>query len=168
MTQAPVHSTIQYKSAPSVTGSYSLDPATGNLRQLQHLPSGGFNPFIDSYGRLLMTLHLFNNAAREGARYAIAHIQPVVLGGTTYGDATTDVTNVVTSFLAGQTLSSQQVQVYLSDSLGNNTGTWTDAGVGDSITCKITGNYKPVVPTLLRMSSTMPITATAVMRVESN
>ena len=45
----------EYKSAPSVTGTYSLDPATGDLRLLEHLPSGAFNPFIDSYGRLILT-----------------------------------------------------------------------------------------------------------------
>jgi hypothetical protein len=45
----------EYKSAPSVTGSYSLDPANGDLRLLEHLPSGAFNPIIDSFGRLLVT-----------------------------------------------------------------------------------------------------------------
>jgi hypothetical protein len=45
----------EYKSAPSVTGAYSLDPATGDLKMLEHLPSGGFNPFIDSFGRLIIT-----------------------------------------------------------------------------------------------------------------
>ncbi len=45
----------EYKSAPSVNGTYSLDPATGDLRQLEHVPSGAFNPIIDSFGRLLVT-----------------------------------------------------------------------------------------------------------------
>ena len=45
----------EYKSAPSVTGSYSLDPQTGDLKLLEHLPSGGFNPMVDSFGRLLIT-----------------------------------------------------------------------------------------------------------------
>jgi hypothetical protein len=45
----------EYKSAPSVTGTYSLDPASGALRLLQHTPSGAFNPIIDSFGRLLVT-----------------------------------------------------------------------------------------------------------------
>ncbi len=45
----------EYKGAPTVTGTYSLDPTTGDLRLLQHLPSGGFNPFVDSYGRLIVT-----------------------------------------------------------------------------------------------------------------
>ncbi|HEX4132785.1 MAG TPA: TadE/TadG family type IV pilus assembly protein [Pirellulales bacterium] len=121
---------------------------------------------IMEYGRYLMTLHLFDNAAREGCRYAIAHIQPVTLGGTTYGDATSNVTSVITSFLAGQTLSNQQTQVYLSDSLGNNIGTWTNGTAGQSVCVQITGNYKVSVMTLLGLPSSLPITSTAVMDCE--
>jgi hypothetical protein len=45
----------EYKGSPSVTGTYSLDPVSGDLKLLEHLPSGGFNPFIDSFGRLILT-----------------------------------------------------------------------------------------------------------------
>lgn len=45
----------EYKGQPTVTGTYSLDPATGDLKLLEHLPSGAFNPFIDSAGRLIVT-----------------------------------------------------------------------------------------------------------------
>jgi len=45
----------EYKGAPTITGTYSLDPVTGDLKMLQHTPSGAFNPFIDSFGRLIMT-----------------------------------------------------------------------------------------------------------------
>jgi len=45
----------EYKGAPTVTGTYSLDPLTGDLRMLEHLPSGVFNPFVDSFGRLIVT-----------------------------------------------------------------------------------------------------------------
>ena len=45
----------EYKGRPTVTGTYSLDPATGDLKLLQHTPSGAFNPFIDSFGRLILT-----------------------------------------------------------------------------------------------------------------
>ena len=47
---------------------------------------------IFEYGRYLMTMQLMNNAAREGVRYAVTHLQPVTLGATTYGNATSDVT----------------------------------------------------------------------------
>ena len=60
----------EYKSAPSVTGTYNLDPVTGDLKMLEHLPSGGFNPFIDSFGRLIITRwdHLIEDGNATGDR----------------------------------------------------------------------------------------------------
>jgi hypothetical protein len=60
----------EYKAAPSVTGTYSLDPNTGALQMLEHLPSGGFNPFIDSFGRLIITRwdHLIQDGNATGDR----------------------------------------------------------------------------------------------------
>src|SRR5262245_43516427 len=82
------------------------------------------------YGRYLMEMHLVNNAAREGARYAVSHTQPVVIDGVTYGNATSDVTNVVDKYLNGKKLVSHVTSVYLSDSTGNNIGTWNNATTG--------------------------------------
>lgn len=45
----------EYEEAPTVTGLWSLDPATGELRMLNHSPSGVFTPFIDSFGRIVFT-----------------------------------------------------------------------------------------------------------------
>lgn len=45
----------EYKGHPTVTGTWSLDPATGNLRLLNHTPSGAFNPIVDSFGRIIET-----------------------------------------------------------------------------------------------------------------
>lgn len=61
----------EYRSEPSVNGCYSLDPATGNLQVLEHLPSGGFNPFIDSFGRLIVTRwdHLIQDGSAAADRY---------------------------------------------------------------------------------------------------
>jgi hypothetical protein len=44
----------EYKGTPTNTGLWSLDPATGDLNQLDHSPSGDFSPTIDSYGRVLV------------------------------------------------------------------------------------------------------------------
>ena len=55
---------------------------------------------IFEYGRYIFTVQLFNNAAREGTRYAVAHLQPVTLGGVTYGNATSDVTSHERSILS--------------------------------------------------------------------
>ncbi|HEX7151372.1 MAG TPA: hypothetical protein VF618_07770 [Thermoanaerobaculia bacterium] len=45
----------EYEEAPTVTGIWSLDPATADLRLLNHSPSGAFTPIIDSFGRVIFT-----------------------------------------------------------------------------------------------------------------
>ena len=45
----------EYKGNPTVTGTWSLDSVTGDLRLLNHTPSGAFNPIVDSFGRVIET-----------------------------------------------------------------------------------------------------------------
>jgi Hydrazine synthase alpha subunit middle domain len=45
----------EYESAPTVTGIWSLNPVNGDLRMLNHSPSGAFSPSIDSFGRVIFT-----------------------------------------------------------------------------------------------------------------
>lgn len=45
----------EYEEAPTVTGLWSLDEITGELKMLNHSPSGVFSPFVDSYGRVVFT-----------------------------------------------------------------------------------------------------------------
>ena len=45
----------EYEEAPTVTGLWSLDELTGELKMLNHSPSGVFSPFVDSYGRVVFT-----------------------------------------------------------------------------------------------------------------
>jgi hypothetical protein len=45
----------EYEEAPTVSGLWSLDPATGDLDLLDHAPSGGFSPILDSFGRVIFT-----------------------------------------------------------------------------------------------------------------
>lgn len=45
----------EYESTATVTGLWRLDPVSGALRLLDHSPSGDFDPFVDSFGRLLFT-----------------------------------------------------------------------------------------------------------------
>ncbi len=127
---------------------------------------------IMEYGRYILALQIFTNAAREGCRYAVTHTQPVtIVGGPypgTYGNNTSDVTNAVNSFLGGQTLSGQTTQVYLSDSKGANLGAWTNAQPGQFVCVKITGNYTVMLPSLLSMPNSIPVTATSVMICEGN
>lgn len=45
----------EYEEAPTVSGIWSLDPASGDLFLMVHAPSGDFRPRIDSYGRVIFT-----------------------------------------------------------------------------------------------------------------
>ena len=45
----------EYESTATNTGLWSLDPLTGDLKLLEHSPSGSFNPTIDSFGRVIFT-----------------------------------------------------------------------------------------------------------------
>ncbi|MEA2328823.1 MAG: hypothetical protein QOE68_3782 [Thermoanaerobaculia bacterium] len=58
----------EYEEAPTVTGLWSLDPATGDLRLLNHTPSGLFTPSIDSFGRVIFTRwdHLQRDQQADG------------------------------------------------------------------------------------------------------
>ncbi len=43
----------EYEEAPTVSGLWSLDPASGNLFMMEHSPSGSFTPSLDSAGRVV-------------------------------------------------------------------------------------------------------------------
>jgi Flp pilus assembly protein TadG len=123
---------------------------------------------IMEYGRYILCAQVVINAAREGCRYAVTHTQPVTIGGTTTGNATSDVTNQVSKFLAGQQLSNQSVQVYQSDSKGTNLGTWNGATPGQYVAVQITGTFQITVPNLLAFPGGVPVQSTVVMICEGN
>ena len=45
----------EYEEAPTVSGLWSLDRASGDLFMLNHAPSGAFTPILDSFGRVIFT-----------------------------------------------------------------------------------------------------------------
>ena len=89
---------------------------------------------IFEYGRLLMTWNLLNNAAREGCRYALVNNTSTTIN--------TDVQNLVTSYMAGQTSSLNNFTVTVS---GTHQGVSTPVNnlvAGDMITVTVTGQYQ--------------------------
>ena len=58
----------EYELAPTVSGLWSLDPATGDLFMLDHSPSGDFTPILDSFGRVMFTRwdHLQRDQQADG------------------------------------------------------------------------------------------------------
>jgi Flp pilus assembly protein TadG len=109
------------------------------------LPMIMFMCGVFEYGRLLMVWNVVNNAAREGCRYALAN--------NTASTITTDVTNIVTTRMGGQTaaFNSGTFSVAVSGThLGAST-TVTNLLPGDMVTVSVSGKFKfmniiPVVP----------------------
>ncbi len=123
---------------------------------------------IMEYSRYLMTLHVFTNAANAGATYAARHTSPVVINVTTFGNANSDVLNVVNNALAGQQLSGQNTSVYLSDAVGNNLGTWTNAQAGQYVCVQITGSYSFILPQWFSLPTSIRQTFQSVKQSEGN
>ena len=123
---------------------------------------------IMEYGRFVMTQQVLTNAAREGCRYAVTHVNPVTLGGVTYGAGTSNVTSVISNISPGVQLSGQATQIFASDSVGNNLGSWNAAGEGQYICVQITGNYLPLFSTYLHMPASISFKTQSVMTVEGN
>jgi Flp pilus assembly protein TadG len=122
------------------------------------------------YGRFFMAKHLLENSAREGARFAVAHT----------ADSSSDVQGDVTNFLCGLDAKLQNCTITVTGvKLRNTDGTpttaqgsalanWYDASPTDGVKVSITGTYQPVLPSFLGLSSSIPLTATAVMYSEGN
>jgi hypothetical protein len=115
-----------------------------------------------------MTVQLLNNAAREGARYAVVNTTAVT---------TANVQSYTDQYLMGQGSAqlvsysaTSNISVYRADpTTGGNTGlSWTNASWGDAVGVSITGTYKPITPGLLYLTSTITVTGTCVMTAEAN
>ena len=122
---------------------------------------------IFEYGRFVMTKQIMENAAREGARWAVVN---------TYSGTTANVQDVVDQKLssARQQLvgynKTTSITVFAADDTGNPiTGTlWSDVGFGQAIGVQVSGTYKPALPNLLRMNTSFTITARSIMQSEAN
>ena len=117
---------------------------------------------VVEFGRILMVKQVMDNAAREGARYAVVHTNNL---------ATSDIQNYVTTKLAGQTaqLTGLTISVYECDpNTGANLGAWTNAAFGNGIAVQISGQFNPLWRRLFFLPASMTFTSTAVMYSEAN
>jgi Flp pilus assembly protein TadG len=117
---------------------------------------------IMEYARLITVQQVMENAAREGARYAVVRV---------VDDSTSDdeVQSVVESAMAGlqrQFVSysrASNIQVFMANpTTGANIGSWKDAGFGEYIAVKVTGQVK------LALGPTIPLSVEAIMYSEAN
>jgi Flp pilus assembly protein TadG len=127
---------------------------------------------VIDYGRYFLMVHVCGNAVSTGAAYACNHTSPVVLNGTSYGNGTSNVTNIVNATIGSQQSANPTVSVYLSDangnpvadSAGNNPGLFTYATAGSYVCVLLTGTFTFVPSTFLKL----PPTFMAVRRSEGN
>src|SRR5262245_8967905 len=114
------------------------------------------------YGRLLMTKQIMENAAREGARWAVVH---------TYNGTTAQVQDQVDHYLVVAKnqmvgyVKTNNITVYAADTNGNIiTGkVWTETKFGENIAVSVTGTYHAFLPNLLLMKSNISVSAKSVM-----
>jgi Flp pilus assembly protein TadG len=111
---------------------------------------------VFEFGRLLMDWNLLNNAAREGCRYALVN--------NTATTISSDVQGVVTTRMAGATVSFNAFTVAVS---GTQKGVATpvkDLVPGDLITVSVSGQYKfmNIIPFIPMPSLTMNSAVTMV------
>ena len=77
----------EYESTPTLVGLYSLTPASGELRLLNHTPSGAFSPIIDSYGRVIFTRwdHLQRDQQADAGTFGATNYASEAAGAANIG-----------------------------------------------------------------------------------
>ena len=117
---------------------------------------------ILEYCRFIYVQQVVNNAAREGARYAIVN--------TTDSSLITDTQSRVQSYMGGldKTLQNYSCQVYAADSNGNNIGSPLNVAFGQYICVQVQLTYSPIVPSLLFLNNSMTISSKCCMGSEAN
>ena len=114
---------------------------------------------IMEFGRYLMVRQLATNAAREGARMALAG---------TYTYTTSEIEAKVRDKLAAVKGGSIEVGLYRTDDAGLPEGEWTDAAFGEGIGVKVGIRIQTLFPTFGIIPNPMTINANAVMRSEGD
>jgi Flp pilus assembly protein TadG len=134
---------------------------------------------IFEYSRYLFVLHMVNNAARDGARYAAVNTdKPNNFDTVDYTDPSgrvfTNITTYTRQAMAGadkQFSSGATISVFAADGTAlaqsppvvqaKSGATWNSAAFGDKIAVTVTGTYTPALPGLLIIPSSVTVTATS-------
>jgi Flp pilus assembly protein TadG len=124
---------------------------------------------IYEYGRYFMLSQLVNNAAREGARQAVAN---------TNSQNTAMIQNTVMQYLANQNFSDGTDALAASDVIVQQVNpatlqptsdpNWYDAPFGSAIMVQVNAKFNPIFPTFGFLPSTITVKGTAVMLSEAN
>lgn len=126
---------------------------------------------IYDYARFFMLSQLVNNAAREGARLAVA---------TTNTQNTAAIQNAVIQYMASQNVidssgkafsASDVVVLQVNPATGTATtpsSNWYDAPFGSSIMVQVNAKFTPLFPTFGFLPTTVTLKGTAIMASEAN
>jgi Flp pilus assembly protein TadG len=125
---------------------------------------------IYEYSRYFMLSQLVNNAAREGARQAVAN---------TNTQNTAMIQNTVITYLAGQNLQDSAgkaisaadvtvMQVNPATLAPTSDSNWYDAPFGSAIMVQVNAKFTPLFPSFGFLPKTVNIRGTAVMLSEAN
>ena len=102
---------------------------------------------ILEYCLIIYTQNVVENAAREGARYAIVNVTDTTV--------VTDTQTYVLTVMGGLDTKMQNYssKVYLADAYGNNIGSAGSAQFGQYVCVEISVDYVPITPGLLNLST---------------
>jgi len=77
----------EYESTPTITGIWQLDPSNGQVRLLNHAPSGAFSPSIDRYGRVVFIRwdHLQRDQQADAGTYGAHDLASEASGAASIG-----------------------------------------------------------------------------------
>jgi Flp pilus assembly protein TadG len=121
------------------------------------------------YCRFLFFRQVIDNAAREGARYAVVNTNSPTLNADTTALIYTKLNKMDTQ------LQNFTILLYAADASGNpipaNPGPYADmstAQFGTYIGVQISGDYNPITPNLLRANQTVTIKVKVLMCSEAN
>lgn len=122
---------------------------------------------IFEYGRFVMTKQILENAAREGARWAVAHTDTGSVAAIQ--DQVHQKLSLGSKQLVGYNKTTS-ITVFAADSSGNPISgkNWNDTAFGENIAVQISGTYQPSLPNLVFWKSSFTLTVKAVMASEAN
>jgi Flp pilus assembly protein TadG len=117
---------------------------------------------ILEYCRMIYVQQVVQNAAREGARYAIVNSYDPNLVVNTQAK--------VQSYMGGldKSLQSYTCSVYAADVNGNNIGSPNNAPFGQYICADVSLVYSPITPSFLYLNKTLTIRSKCCMGSEAN
>ena len=102
---------------------------------------------ILEYCLIVYSTVVVENAAREGARYAVVNVSDATLVGDTQTYVKSLMGNLDTK------KAPYACNVYLADSSGTNIGSATGAKFGQYICCDVSVTYVPITPGLLYLKT---------------